>query len=213
MDYRFGKIKYLLLVLALIVTGCGSVQQALDSELDNNAVNVQGLENGQTYNETVTFTIPEIASSIMIATLDGEPFLLTYETPKEIIIPGEHVLSIQIKDILGTLISSYEATFTISNPNYDSTPPGEVQNLAFSSPYDDTIILTWDKPNDTDYDGVYIYRDGAASEIVSENRFTFEYEDYGSLVPNTTYLYLVKTIDLDGNMSEGITLSTRTLSE
>jgi chitodextrinase len=80
----------------------------------------------------------------------------------------------------------------------DTTPPGEVTNLA-ETHTDTTADLTFTNPTDADFSHVKVYRD---TVLVGDNITTGSFSDTG-LTSGSSYTYKVTTIDTLGNESLG----------
>lgn len=87
----------------------------------------------------------------------------------------------------------------------DTTPPAEVPTLTESHSHN-SITLNWTKPSDTDFSHVRILRDGVQ---IATNQTGLSYTDSGKN-PETTYTYLVKTVDGLGNESIGKSITIKT---
>lgn len=86
------------------------------------------------------------------------------------------------------------------------TPPEDIKNLK-SIVTNDSIKFTWDNPLDTDFHEVRIYRDGKqiGVAVTPSNYFI----DFG-LQEHTTYSFVFRSINLDGLVSEGVTVTETT---
>jgi fibronectin type 3 domain-containing protein len=83
----------------------------------------------------------------------------------------------------------------------DDTPPGEVTNL--SETHDSSsVTLVWSPPTDSDYSHVKIRRNGLVlADDITSNQYTDT-----SLTGGVTYTYIIKTVDIFGNESPGVTI-------
>jgi len=91
----------------------------------------------------------------------------------------------------------------------DTIPPGEITNLQIQES-DKSISFSWINPIDEDFSHVNIYRDGDLIESIYSGGNT--YTDTG-LDISTNYFYQLKTVDISGNESIGISRSLTTLEE
>lgn len=80
----------------------------------------------------------------------------------------------------------------------DTSPPGNISNLLVTKT-SETVNLIYVLPVDTDFSHLEIYRN---SSLIDGNYKSDSYTDFG-LVPNTSYVYKIVSVDLDGNKSSG----------
>jgi beta-glucosidase len=88
----------------------------------------------------------------------------------------------------------------ISEP--DTTPPGEVSNVAVI-PSDQAVTITWDDPGDTDLDKIIISCEGMDDIYVNKG---VESVTIDGLTNGVTYTFTIKTKDKSGNVSAGVTV-------
>ena len=86
----------------------------------------------------------------------------------------------------------------------DSDPPGDITELNLQS-WNGSVILRWSNLIDEDFDHLLLTRSGTATEYVLG-------KDTGQfLVPfltnGTLYSFSIKTVDMHGNVSPGVTIS------
>lgn len=96
--------------------------------------------------------------------------------------------------------------FVAKTLDRDETPPAEIKNLK-SYVYADRIKFTWENPDDVDFYEVRIYRDGKqiATAVTPANQFT----DY-DLQEHTTYTFVFHSVDTNGNVSPGVSVTETT---
>ncbi|MDH5717055.1 MAG: SUMF1/EgtB/PvdO family nonheme iron enzyme [Spirochaetia bacterium] len=93
---------------------------------------------------------------------------------------------------------------TISNAIYtiDKAAPAEVSGL-YAHAGDAEITLSWSDPADNDFDHVEItWSPGAGYQTIPADTQTYT---AGSLTNETLYIFTIKTVDILGNISTGIT--------
>ena len=93
-------------------------------------------------------------------------------------------------------------------PFTDTTAPAEASNLNYTNPIsgDMQITLEWDDPDDIDFLHVEITHDqpgGTESVIVNKG---FKTTDISGMLNGKNYVFTVKTVDFNDNISNGITL-------
>lgn len=93
----------------------------------------------------------------------------------------------------------------------DTTPPGEVTNLVATNITDTTVDLSWTNPSDTDFTHVNIYESDGTTLVAGP--VTDPFLHVYLLVPETSYNWLVKTVDSDGNESAGVSVSFTTTAD
>lgn len=89
---------------------------------------------------------------------------------------------------------------------FDETPPDEVSSTN-AIETTNGIILSWNNPNDSDFQTVNIYKDGV--KIGSSKIGSFIDIDK---LPSKTYHYILKTVDRMGNESSGVAIDITTKS-
>ncbi|MGG1657244.1 MULTISPECIES: fibronectin type III domain-containing protein [Geobacillus] len=111
------------------------------------------------------------------------------------------VYSTSYADYFPLLVYEVEMTVPI-----DKTPPHEVTNLVTTSSTT-TILLTFNKPTDSDYTGTRLYVNGVLVKTLGSTTTSYRLTE---LKPNTTYNIRITTFDTSNNESEGITTSVKT---
>lgn len=85
----------------------------------------------------------------------------------------------------------------------DKIPPGEVTNLR-AVPGDGKVTLSWNEPGDPDFVKVEItYNGGGPVEVIKGITF----KEITGLTNGTSYTFTVKTVDTNGNKSNGVPVS------
>lgn len=92
---------------------------------------------------------------------------------------------------------------TLDTP--DTTAPAEVSDLAISATSSTYVQLAWTNPLDPDFAKVDLYRDGNKVHETTGTSFKFD-----GLTPDTSYHFVVKTVDLAGNISSGLGITAST---
>ncbi len=84
----------------------------------------------------------------------------------------------------------------------DTTPPAEVGEFT-ATPGDTIVGLSWTEPGDVDFDHVEItwVPDGSTVQEVSAGTTTYQAT---GLVNGTLYTFTIRTVDVTGNVSEGV---------
>lgn len=99
--------------------------------------------------------------------------------------------------------------FFENSATVDITPPG---NVSISSNIGNkTIKLAWVNPTDTDFKGIEISCSPAEGSLATPIVFTDKTRtsyDVTELTNGTTYTFTIKTFDITGNYSTGVSLST-----
>lgn len=85
-------------------------------------------------------------------------------------------------------------------------PPDEVTDIK-TTVYNDRIKMTWTNPSDVFLLQVVIYKDGKPVAYVNTPATSFT--DY-DLDEHATYTYLFRSVDTDGNMSPGVSITETT---
>ena len=87
-----------------------------------------------------------------------------------------------------------------TDAGYDDTAPAVVGNLNVVATSDSTIKLTWDAVVDTDLDGYRVFRgDGSGQQKIATVVNTIFVDQ--NLSAKTEYCYLVRAVDISGNLS------------
>lgn len=89
----------------------------------------------------------------------------------------------------------------------DVTPPGSITQLK-ETHTDKQVTLTWENPEDEDFNFVDIYRDGRLIYTGSSTSFTDK-----QLLERTIYDYKIVAVDNDNNRSEGTSIKITTNDE
>lgn len=87
----------------------------------------------------------------------------------------------------------------------DTTAPDEVSNLA-ETHTDTSATLTWTNPTNQDFAYTNIYKDGV---LIVEQLHATTWSDSG-LTSSTPYTYTIKTVDMVGNESLGMSITVTT---
>jgi chitodextrinase len=177
--------------------------------------------------------IPSQVSQIVAQPLSDTEIKLSWQVPDDGIFDR---VEIQIDDRVIATIPKNENSYTVSGLNKqtqykfsfisvsaenarsqpiivyaqtldkDETPPAEIRNLK-SFVYADRIKFTWENPPDVDFYEVRIYRDGKqiATAVTPANQFT----DY-DLAEHTTYTFVFHSVDTNGNVSPGVSVTETT---
>ncbi len=93
----------------------------------------------------------------------------------------------------------------------DTTPPSEVENINISSGYKQ-LTISWDNPNESDFDYVELYRNTVNNRLTSNRAGNIRgsiYVDSG-LGINATYYYWLRAVDRSGNRSDWSTVASGT---
>ena len=124
-------------------------------------------------------------------------------TKKEAIMLKKTIFAITIVLCLG-VIGCTETT----EIDGDKTPPAEVANVN-GTPGNGRVTLTWTDPNDTDFNKVVIsYTPGNGTAEVGKG---VQATIISGLTNGTEYSFILKTVDISGNISEGISGGVYTL--
>ena len=94
--------------------------------------------------------------------------------------------------------------------NLDITPPQEVSGITVANG-DETAEISWTNPKDEDFAAVNVYdvTDGKNAFICSTDSGECVLE---GLENDTVYTYLLRTVDKDGNISDGVTVEVKPIS-
>ena len=87
----------------------------------------------------------------------------------------------------------------------DITAPGLVKNLQVLNKGTDFIEVSWENPDDADFDSNFVYLDGSLLNVTSDEKFKFS-----GLSENTEYLITIKSRDFSGNINQGKSILERT---
>ncbi len=95
----------------------------------------------------------------------------------------------------------------------DTTPPGMVTNL-LATVQADAVVLTWNNPTDSDFDGIQVRRDTLATPTASTGTLVYSgmvssYTD-DTITPGQNYIYAVFTRDATGNTGAPATITVGT---
>ena len=93
----------------------------------------------------------------------------------------------------------------------DTDPPSIVENINISSGYKQ-LTISWDNPNESDFDYVELYRNTINNRLTSNRAGNIRgsiYVDSG-LGINTTYYYWLRAVDRSGNRSDWSTVASGT---
>ncbi|MFH1424344.1 MAG: PKD domain-containing protein [archaeon] len=91
----------------------------------------------------------------------------------------------------------------------DTTPPAKVTNLVAESVGATWAVLSWNNPNDNDFDHARLYKNGIYFTSVDGAEYNIT-----NLQPSTDYTFGVKTVDENGNRNDNmVTLFVLTLAE
>ncbi len=83
---------------------------------------------------------------------------------------------------------------------FDNTPPADVTEVA-TDPLDEAVELTWQNPDDDDFAGLRIARDGAEDVVLAPSETGYVVE---GLLNGTNYTFTIHTVDEVGNISAGV---------
>ncbi|MFW5785803.1 MAG: S8 family serine peptidase, partial [bacterium] len=83
---------------------------------------------------------------------------------------------------------------------FDNTPPADVTDVA-ADPLDQAVELTWENPDDPDFDGLRISRDGVEDVVLEPTEATYLIENLSN---GTNYTFTIRTVDRVGNVSAGV---------
>lgn len=130
----------------------------------------------------------------------GTSYVFTGLTPNT-----DYVLQVKTVDTTGNISTGkYVMAKTQAEPVVDTTPPSEVGNLIVSNATEDSLEFSWNNPSDADFDHVVAYFEGQPVDVAGN-----VYRATG-LAPNTTYTFLIKTVDQANNESVGRTIPATT---
>lgn len=132
----------------------------------------------------------------LIDSTTGTSFVFEGLTPET-----NYVLQVKTVDATGN-ISTGKYVMTKTRAEVDTTPPAEVSNLEVSEATENSLEISWDNPSDTDYDHANVYVEGNFAESVTGSVYVAM-----GLAPNTTYTFVVRTVDAEGNESVGRTIT------
>lgn len=90
----------------------------------------------------------------------------------------------------------------------DTTPPANVTNVK-TTVTSESVKLTYDLPLDEDFSHLEIHRD---SKLVADNVVLNSYVD-SPLLPDTHYVYTIKSVDVNGNVSSGEIVGVTTVKD
>ncbi|MFW5729364.1 MAG: fibronectin type III domain-containing protein, partial [Spirochaetota bacterium] len=79
---------------------------------------------------------------------------------------------------------------------FDNTPPADVTDVA-ADPLDQAVELTWENPDDPDFDGLRISRDGVEDVVLEPTEATYLIENLSN---GTNYTFTIRTVDRVGNV-------------
>ncbi|WP_164515055.1 S8 family serine peptidase [Paenibacillus lentus] len=139
------------------------------------------------------------ANHVQIGSTAGQSFTLTQLQPNT-----SYEISIKSTDWSGNEAAGQTITVaTLDTP--DTTAPAEVSDLAVSATASTYVQLSWTNPLDPDFSKVYLYRDGDKVDATTGTTYKFD-----GLTPDTSYHFVVKTVDLTGNISSGLGITAST---
>lgn len=87
----------------------------------------------------------------------------------------------------------------------DETAPGNVSNFKTTGTESDSIIVSFTNPADADFSKTKLYLNGVFSGETAGDSFTFT-----SLNADTEYQITARTVDVNGNTSEGVSIMAKT---
>lgn len=100
-------------------------------------------------------------------------------------------------------VNSVSLTPLAADPN-DHTPPAEVSTIN-GTPGNNQVTLSWTDPTDTDFNKVEItYTPGNGSVEIGKGT---QAATISGLTNDTEYSFTLKTVDVSGNKSEGLTVA------
>ena len=107
-------------------------------------------------------------------------------------------------------VGNKSETVSVKASPCDKTPPAEISNLTTSA-HPESITLNWTNPSDIDFSAVEISSNpamGSLSAPKTINGTASEQKSYtiSELVNGWEYTLTIKTIDINGNKSEGTTI-------
>jgi len=113
--------------------------------------------------------------------------------------PGNYTLEIQTlseddKCLSSDVIINME-TFEVPEIP-DTTPPGQITNLALESKTNTTLKWTWNNPADSDFATAIVYIDGINIINTTDEMYLAQ-----NLIPNSTHEISIVTIDTSGNIN------------
>jgi len=94
-----------------------------------------------------------------------------------------------------------------TEPEPTELPPSEISNIETTAGHE-SISYTFDLPTDSDFSHVNIYENGAVIGTTTDGTYTMT-----GLEPETEYTLVFKSVDTNGNESEGITVTETTEPE
>lgn len=111
------------------------------------------------------------------------------------LVPGTHVYKVVPVDTFNKDFNGATLSYVVPIP--DVTPPAVPTNIKIT-PDRYTAAVTWDKPNDPDLLGYYLYLDDARVNASPELNNSF---NLIGLTPNKEYKVQVVSVDMTGNLS------------
>lgn len=192
--------------------GYGSVtfNRSLDQTPPANVTNLQvtGKTDSTislTWNNPISsdFAVNNIyANDVQISNTASQSFTLTQLQPST-----AYTITIKSADWSGNESSGQTITATTQDipPVPDTAAPAEVTNLTVTATSSTYVKLSWSNPLDADFAKVYLYVDGNKVHETAETAYKFD-----GLIPDTSYRFVVKTVDLAGNISSGVSLTAST---
>lgn len=148
---------------------------------------------------------------LLYTSLDGvtySPFAATNTDANMLEVPKPFTIAFRYIKICTVDTSANQSQGVVLDLGVDTTPPMEV-TLITPAIRSKEIQLNWINPIDGDYSGCEIYVGLQAGSLtltqtVLKPATTFT---VGGLTPLTTYYFMIKTFDMNGNKSQGITAS------
>lgn len=114
-----------------------------------------------------------------------------------------YTFTVKSVDTNGNESSGNSISFTTNEPP-DIIAPDDITNLV-ETHNSESVTLTWNDPTNTDFSHVNIYK----NNLKIGSSTSGQYND-SPLNPETMYSYLLKTVDINGNESTGVSISVTT---
>lgn len=144
------------------------------------------------------------ANGVYAGSAAGQTYTLTQLQPTT-----SYSITVKSADWSGNESSGETVTVITDNiPRIpDTTAPAEVSDLVVTATSSTYVKLGWTNPAEPDFAKVHLYLNGTKVHETAETSYKFE-----GLTPNTSYRFGVKTADLAGNISSGLSITASTLA-
>lgn len=174
-------------------------------------VSMTSPSDGATVSQTVLLSASatdDVGVTAVTFVLDGTTLAVDSTPPYEYawslagVANGTHTVRAEARDAAGH-VASDQITVTVSGSAPDRTAPAAPRGLLVRPSGPGAVLLVWTPGGDADLYGYFVFRlndQGDPVQLNAEPARDPTYQDSG-LVPGRAYAYVVRAVDLAGNLS------------